>query len=212
LEALPVHIELTEMLRCPEPHPAAFLVMSTGEMLGRMVRSGVMGCPVCRREYPIRNGVVEFSGPGPAAPGADAPPLAARGTRAPAVAPHTLQALLDLGGPGGYVVLVGSATRHAVGLAGLMGGIHFVGINPPGDIDELPVLSLLVCDAMIPLRDAMARAAVVGPDRLGTPWLAEAQRIVLRGRRVVVEDAAVAWPAGLTPLAAGQGLSVGERR
>jgi hypothetical protein len=171
-----------------------------------------MGCPVCRREYPIRNGVVEFSGPGPAAPGADAPPLAARGTRAPAVAPHTLQALLDLGGPGGYVVLVGSATRHAVGLAGLMGGIHFVGINPPGDIDELPVLSLLVCDAMIPLRDAMARAAVVGPDRLGTPWLAEAQRIVLRGRRVVVEDAAVAWPAGLTPLAAGQGLSVGERR
>jgi hypothetical protein len=28
----------------------------------------------------------------------------------------------------------------------------------------------------------------------------------------VVEDAAVAWPAGLTPLAAGEGLSVGERR
>jgi uncharacterized protein YbaR (Trm112 family) len=207
-----VHIELTEMLRCPEPHPAAFLVMSTGEMLGRMVRSGVMGCPVCRREYAIRNGVVEFSGRAPSAPGGNAPPLAARGTRGPAVDPQTLQALLDLGGPGGYVVLVGAAARHAVGLAGRMGGIHFVGINPPGDIDELPVLSLLVCDAMIPLRDAMARAAVVGPDRLEAPWLAETQRILLRGRRVVVEDAAVAWPAGLTPLGAGEGLSVGERR
>jgi hypothetical protein len=193
------------MLRCPEPHPAAFLVMSTGEMLGRMVRSGVMGCPVCRREYRIHNGVVEFSGHAPATHHGAAPPRAA-------VDPQTLQALLDLSGPGGYVVLVGAATRHAVGLAGLMGGIHFVGINPPSDIDELPVLSLLVCDAMIPLRDAMARAAVVGPDRLEPPWLAEAQRILLRGRRVVVEHAAVAWPAGVTPLAAGEALSVGERR
>jgi len=207
-----MHIELTEMLRCPEPHPAAFLVMSTGEMLGRMVRSGVLGCPVCRREYPIRNGVVEFSGHAPQARGADTRSLAAGGARGPAVEPQTLQALLDLGGPGGYVVLVGAATRHAVGLAGLMAGIHFVGINPPGDIDELPMLSLLACDAMIPLRDAMARAAVVGVDRVESGWLAEAQRVVLRGRRVVVEQAAVAWPAGLTALAAGEGLSVGERR
>jgi uncharacterized protein YbaR (Trm112 family) len=207
-----VHIELTEMLRCPEPHPPAFLVMSTGEMVGRMVRSGVMGCPVCRREYPIRNGVVEFSGHAAPVRGGDTPRPGPGGTRGPAVDPQTLQALLDLGGPGGYVVLVGAATRHAVGLAGLMAGIHFVGINPPGDIDELPMLSLLMCDAMIPLRDAMARAAVVGPDRLESPWLAEAQRIVLRGRRVVVEQAPVAWPAGLSPLAAGEGLSVGERR
>ncbi len=200
------------MLRCPEPHPAGVLVMSTGEMLGRMVRSGVLGCPVCRREYPIRNGVVEFSGRSTPARGGAAPPPAPGRPGVPAVDPQTLQALLDLGGPGGYVVLVGAATRHAVGLAGLMAGIHFVAINPPGDVAELPVLSLLVCDAMIPLRDAMARAAVVGADRLESPWLAEAQRIVLRGRRVVVEQAAVAWPAGLMPLATGEGLSVGERR
>lgn len=207
-----MHIELTEMLRCPEPHPVAFLVMSTGEMLGRMVRSGVLGCPVCRREYPIRHGVVEFSGHVGAGRGATVQPLAGGRPPDPAVDPQTLQALLDLGGPGGYVVLVGAATRHAVGLAGLMAGIHFIGVNPPGDMEELPMLSLLTCDAMIPLRDAIARAAVVGPDRVESGWLAEAQRIVLRGRRVVVEHTAVAWPAGLTPLAAGEGLSVGERR
>ncbi len=45
-----MHIELTEMLRCPESHEEALLVMSTGEMLGRMVRTGILGCPVCRRE------------------------------------------------------------------------------------------------------------------------------------------------------------------
>ncbi len=45
-----MHIELTEMLRCPEAHELDVLVLSTGEMLGRMVRSGVVGCPRCRRE------------------------------------------------------------------------------------------------------------------------------------------------------------------
>src|SRR5256886_15142746 len=58
----PVHIELTEMLRCPETHEEAFLVMSTGEMVGRMVRSGILGCPVCRKEDPIVKGIVNFSG------------------------------------------------------------------------------------------------------------------------------------------------------
>src|SRR5438046_8974624 len=59
--SVPVHIELTEMLRCPETHEEAFLVMSTGEMVGRMVRSGILGCPVCLKEYPVVKGIVHFS-------------------------------------------------------------------------------------------------------------------------------------------------------
>src|SRR5205807_6842970 len=166
------------MLRCPESHGEAFLVMSTGEMLGRMVRSGILGCPICRREFPIVKGIVDFSG---SQPSADAAHPASR-------IPHlvdseTLQALLDLSGPGGYVVLVGAAARHAVGLAGLMGGIHFVGINAPADVEELPVLSLLACETMIPLRRAMARAVVVGPEWASPPWLTEGLRVLLRGRR-----------------------------
>src|SRR5256886_7662031 len=89
---------------------------------------------------------------------------------------QTLQALLDLSGPGGYVVLLGSAARHAVGLAGLMGGIHFVGVNAPPEVEELPVLSLLACDTMVPLRHAMARGVVVGPEP--GAWLAEAARLL----------------------------------
>jgi len=201
-----VHIELTEMLRCPEPHGEAFLVMSTGEMLGRMVRSGILGCPICRREFPIVKGIVDFSGKGKGASIPHSPfPL-------PAVDPQTLQALLDLSGPGGYVVLIGAAARHAVGLAGLMGGIHFIGINAPPDVEELPVLSLLVCPGMIPLRQTIARGVVVGSDRLGSDWLTEARRVVLPGRRVVVEGEDVTVPLGLTRLAAGEGLFVGERR
>ena len=207
-----MHIELTEMLRCPEPHGEAFLVMSTGEMLGRMVRSGILGCPICRREFPIVKGIVSFLGSGErgavprGAPEGPAP-------RSPLpVDPETLQALLDLSGPGGYVVLVGTAARHAVGLSSLMGGIHFIGINPPGDVEELPVLSLLVCPAMIPLRHTIARGVVVGSDRLGSDWLEEARRVVLPGRRVVIEGEDVPVPVGLARLAAGEGLFVGERR
>src|SRR5207245_2292762 len=166
--------------------------------------------PVCRREFPIMKGVVQFSA-GEGAPLRDKNTQSLRGAPSPADA-QTLQALLDLSGPGGYVVLVGSAARHAVGLAGLMGGIHFVGINAPPEVGELPVLSLLACDTMIPLRRAMARAVVVGPDRAEAAWLAEAQRILLPGRRLVVERDDVTPPAGLTQVASGQGLLVAERR
>jgi len=207
-----VHIELTEMLRCPETHEEAFLVMSTGEMVGRMVRSGILGCPVCRKEYPIVKGVVNFSARGP---GEGLPPrqkyAVASGDPPRSPDAQTLQALLDLSGPGGYVVLVGSAARHAVGLAALMGGIHLIGVNAPADVEELPVLSLLACETMIPLRRAMARAVVVGPERASPPWLIEALRVLLPGRRLVIEDELASAPAGLKQLAVGQGLWVGER-
>lgn len=194
------------MLRCPENHAASFLVMSTGEMLGRMVRSGILGCPLCRNEYPIVKGVVKFSGGETRVTrdvAEDSPPF-------PVDAP-TLQALLDLSGPGGYVVLVGSAVRHAEGLAGLMGGIHFVGINAPSELEELPVLSLLECATLIPLRDSVARAVVVGAEAATAPWLAEARRVLLRGRRVVAEREDVTPPESVNRLASGQGLWVGER-
>src|SRR6266513_4857894 len=202
------------MLRCPEPHGEAFLVMSTGEMLGRMVRSGILGCPICRREFPVVKGIVDFSGKGKGETGNvgdTQPTFPISRFPFPAVDPETLQALLDLSGPGGYVVLVGSAARHAVGLAGLMGGIHFIGINAPADVEELPVLSLLACETMIPLRRAMARAVVVGLERASPPWLNEALRVLLPGRRLVIEDELASAPAGLKQLAVGQGLWVGER-
>ncbi len=190
------------MLRCPEPHADGFMVLSTGEMLGRMVRSGVVGCSVCHKEYAIKDGAVLF---GEAAPSATT-------SHAPRTDASTLQALLDLSGPGGYVVLVGAAARHAVGLAALMGGVHFIGVNAPPDVAELPVLSLVRTAAAIPLRQTIARGVVVGADLARAPWLVEARRVLLPGRRWVVESEAVELPEGISKLAAGQGLSVGEKR
>lgn len=199
------------MLRCPEPHDLDVLVLSTGEMMGRMVRSGIVGCPVCRKEYPIIKGVVDFSGRGKWEEGSvTASTLPSSHFPLPSES-QVLQALLDLSGPGGFVVLLGSAARHAEGLAALMGGIHFVGIDPPPDVEESLVLSLLRAPGTIPLRPSMARGVVVGADRSSAPWLEEAQRVLLRGRRFVVEREDMEPPAGINRLAVGQGLWAGEK-
>ncbi len=209
-----MHIELTEMLRCPEPHREEMLVLSTGEMKDRMVRSGILGCPVCHKEYPISRGIVNFrrsveriskesSGPRPAY----APP-----SPLPSADAASLQALLELSGPGGYVVLVGAAVRQAARLGAFMDGVHFIGINPPGDMEEQPTLSLLYASEKVPLRTAIARGVVVGADLATSPWLVEAHRVLLRGRRFVVENEEPELPIGLVKLAAEHGLWVGEKR
>ena len=212
-----MHIELTEMLRCPEAHREEMLVLSTGEVKDRMVRSGLIGCPVCHKEYPIARGIVNFrrsrqrvsqegssSGPRTAV---YVPP-----SPLPSADAANLQALLELAGPGGYVVLVGSAARQAPRLSSLMEGIHFVGINAPLEMDEQPMLSLLYANEQVPLRTSVARGVVVGADIATSPWLVEAHRVLLRGRRFVVENEEPELPIGLLKLAAENGLWVGEKR
>jgi len=119
---------------------------------------------------------------------------------------------LELSGPGGYVVLIGSAVRQAPRLSALMDGIHFVGINAPTEMEEQASLSLLYANEKVPLRSAIARGVVVGADLATSPWLVEAHRVLLRGRRFVVENEEPELPIGLVKLAAENGLWVGEKR
>jgi uncharacterized protein YbaR (Trm112 family) len=210
-----MHIELTEMLRCPEAHREDMLVLSTGEVRDRMVRSGLIGCPVCHKEYPIARGIVNFrrsrervsnesSGPRPAVYTPPSP--------LPSADASNLQALLELSGPGGYIVLIGSAVRQAPRLSTLMEGIHFVGVNAPEEMEEQRTLSLLYANEKVPLRSAVARGVVVGADLATSAWLVEAHRVLLRGRRFVVENEEPELPIGLVKLAAENGLWVGEKR
>jgi hypothetical protein len=192
------------------------LVLSTGEVRDRMVRSGLIGCPVCHTEYPIARGVVNFrrsrervqneETSGPRA-GIYVPP-----SPLPSADAANLHALLELSGPGGYVVLIGSAARQAPRLSMLMEGIHFVGVNAPVEMEEQPMLSLLYANEKVPMRTAVARGVVVGADIATSPWLVEAHRVLLRGRRFVVENEEPELPIGLVKLAAENGLWVGEKR
>lgn len=197
-------IELSEFLRCPEQHEETFCVVAPDEMTGRMVTRGIVGCPLCRREYPINDGVADFA-PDLATP---APPAAS--TAAPALDPDAVWALLGLGNPGGFVVLLGSAATLAGRLAQHMGGVHFVGVNAPAAVEVSPVLTLLRHQNSIPLRTAVARGVAVGRELAHEPWLSEGARVLLKGLRLVAQAEQAVVP-GVTQLAAGRGLWVGEK-
>jgi uncharacterized protein YbaR (Trm112 family) len=201
-------IELAEHLRCPEGHEErAYCVLVPDEMAGRDVVRGSIACPVCEHVYPLRDGIADFSGTAPAT----ATPIEASSSPGSPIAPDVAQALLGVAGPGGYVVLLGSAGRVATELAGLMEGIHFIGVNAPPDVVSSPTLSLVRGADKVPLASSMARGVVVGPEMVRRIWLAESMRVLLRGLRIVVCQEEVTVPDA-EPMAAGNGIWVGKKR
>jgi uncharacterized protein YbaR (Trm112 family) len=199
-----VLLELTEILRCPRDHEESFVVCVAHRTEGRQVTSGVVGCPVCLAEFPIRDGELDFSASEPG----EAEPVAPQG--AVALTAEALATFLDLRGPGGYLALVGGAARLAPALVALLPGVHHVVVNAPPDTARSPDCSYVSCTGRIPVRAAQVRAVVLGADCAGAPWPAEAARVLLRGLRVVIEDER-ASPDGISELARGAGVFVGEK-
>ncbi|MEO8450200.1 MAG: hypothetical protein ABI647_10445 [Gemmatimonadota bacterium] len=191
-------IELTDHLRCTRPHDEQFLVLLPGEMRGRLVWSGELGCPVCGRVVRVEDGVADFGGGTPA----DA---------STALAPEAIQALLGIQGPGGYVALIGSATTAAPGLAALLPGVRFVLVNPARNTPDSEAGSV-VRAGVLPVKRASMRGVVVGSDAAADPrWVGSALGAALGGLRVVAEGE----PPGRDDcevLAAAPGVWVGKRR
>ena len=193
-------IELTDQLRCPVDHDERFLVLLTSEVLNRAVRRGQLGCPVCDRTWICADGVVDFGdGPGPV-------------ERSSALDGDALKALLGLGGPGGYVCLVGSPATGWPDLAEKLGGVHLAAVNPDPRAVESRGMSLLR-SARIPLKSRSMRGVVLGRGFAADPaWQREAIRVVLPGLRVVGEGGPVPSLPGLNILAEADGVWVAEAR
>jgi hypothetical protein len=192
-------IELTDHLRCPADHDEAFLVLLPDAVEGRWVRSGTLGCPVCDRRFAVREGVVDL-GDAPAAPPA-----------ATALDADGVASLAGLGGPGGYLVLVGAPAAASRELPLLMPGVALVAVNPPAGVWDGEGVSVLR-GGRLPLRTSSMRGVVLGPTFGGDPgWVAEAARVVLPGLRVIGEGTDP--PAELIDLmASADGVWVGTRR
>ena len=191
-------LALTEALACPRDHDESYVICVPVETEGGDVRSGLIGCPVCRAEFPIAGGAVHFGRVKETRPVEPLPYDAA-----------ALEAFFGLEGRGGYVALVGSAARNAAGLAERLSGVHVVAVNPP---IQLPAaVSQLVCPDRLPLRSHALRAVALGRDAAMAAWQAEAVRVLLPGLRVVIEDD-LAEPPGVAVLARAGGVLVGEKR
>jgi len=129
-----VYVELIDALRCPRPHPAdagaTWLVAAARRASGRCIVDGVLGCPVCRAEYPIAGGVADFGErrdagpPGASAAAADATVDALR-----------LAALLDLVTPGGIIAV---------------GGDWDVALDGLADLTDVPALVVEPAHAYVP--------------------------------------------------------------
>jgi hypothetical protein len=193
-------IELTDHLRCPAEHDEAFLVLLPDRVDGRSVREGTLGCPVCDRRFTLRDGVFDVGdGPSPAPTGS---------TR---LTPDAITALTGLGGPGGYLVLVGQPAAAWREQAGLVPGVGLVAVNPPAgtaDEDRLSVIR----GGRLPLKTHSMRGVVLGAPYGGdTGWVREAARVLLPGLRVAGEGPDPE-PALIDLMASADGVWVGTRR
>jgi hypothetical protein len=182
-------------------------VVAPDEMDGRRVVSGTIGCPVCEVEHAIVEGVVNF--------GED--PLLGTGSRSDDLTVEEtpdagrVQALLNLGSSGGYVVLVGSCTRLAEELAASTSHVHFVGVNPPPGLRATESLSLLRSPNVIPLKDNSVRGVLMGREYVRNRWMDEAGRVSAEGGRLVAVIEQIS-AAGVLQLAVGEGMWVGKKQ
>jgi hypothetical protein len=192
-------IELTDHLRCPRDHPEAYLVLLPDVVVGRSVRSGQLGCPVCGATFPVERGVAELGA---------APP----DTGGPSLAPDAAHVLLGLSGPGGYVVLVGNAAGGWRDLAASNPGVAMVAVNPaPAMADAAPVLSV-VRAPIIPLKARSMRGVLLGGTLGDDPaWIRDAARVTLPGLRVIGQGAEPGL-SELDVLASADGWWVAARR
>ncbi|HEY0970979.1 MAG TPA: hypothetical protein VGE02_08415 [Gemmatimonadales bacterium] len=95
--------DLVSALRCIKPHEDSWLVAATYRLEGRHIAEGVLGCPVCHAEYPVRGGIADFTG------GAAAGDDDGDGCIAASVEEAVrLAALLDLAEPRSPVLLGGA--------------------------------------------------------------------------------------------------------
>ncbi|HJR17833.1 MAG TPA: hypothetical protein VJ808_13355 [Gemmatimonadales bacterium] len=193
-------IELTDHLRCPEPHEEGFLVLLPEVMEGRSVRTGHLGCPVCGRTFQLADGVLDTGD----APQPDAGAAAVLDADA-------ISTLVGLHGPGGYLTLVGTAGSLWGELTTLNPGVALVAVNPPASVADSAALSVLR-GGSLPIKSAVMRGVVLSPPFGDDPrWISEAARVVLPGLRVVGEGTAP--PANLIEVvASAAGVWVGTNK
>ena len=194
-----MYIELTDHLRCPADHAESYLVLLPDEMRDRSVRAGNLGCPMCGRTYAVKDGVLNLGGGD------------ARLPDTTLLGPEALTALIGLGGPGGYLVLVGRPAEDWREVARRNPGVGLVAVNPPPGVADEPGVSVLRGGAL-PLKSRSMRGVVLGTPFAEDPgWVGEAARVVLPGLRIAGEGS-VPDPGTLELMAAGGGAWVGTPR
>lgn len=194
-------VEIVDALRCPRPHEESWLVLAARRTDDRHVLEGTLGCPVCRAEYPIHDGIADFADAGAH------DRVSAATIRALSPADH-LAAMLNLGDALGFVVLIGAWCARADALLDLLDVPPLLLVDPPEGIAMGHGLSGLRAGVLLPLATGAARAVAI--DSADTALVAEAARVTRVGGRLVA-PAESRVPEGVRELARDESVWVGER-
>jgi uncharacterized protein YbaR (Trm112 family) len=221
-----MHLLVTDVLTCPGCGPDFGLILLADVLENRRVLEGSLGCPNCRRTYPIRAGVARLYAE-PAAARQDeatAPKAAPRGTGGegttpptdPAAAAVRLAALLGLEQGRGMVLLAGQLPGRDRALAEVIDGLEVISLEPHGAPAEgregEGVSRVAAAPASLPFASRSLRGVALAgavPDAV----LREAVRVVAPTGRLVIEGAAPGAAGrlatlGLSPLVDQEGVVV----
>ncbi len=143
-----MHIELTDLLRCPQGHDEAFLVLLPDRMDGRRVVAGHLGCPICNWSTAWDDGIPVF---GEAEPSTGRPPFGA----------GDVLTMLGIEGPGGWLVFEGRTGVLAEEMTERLPDVRCVAINPPPSVTTSDTVSVLR-SAVWPIKQHSARGIVLG--------------------------------------------------
>jgi len=184
-----VFIELLDLLRCPKSHEDTWLVASFKTVSNRFVESGTLGCPICSAQYPIEDGVADFTG-GASSPSCEEERAAASHGREELAT--RAGAFLDATEPGATVVLGGIWSYAAEELSNLA-EVRVLALNPAPGVKETATVGLVRVAADIPLA-AESCLGVAIDAWFNSGIVASAARAVRPGGRVV-------GPSTMPPLA-----------
>jgi uncharacterized protein YbaR (Trm112 family) len=200
-----MYIDHVDSLRCTADHEEAWLVAAADEWREGRILRGRLGCPVCRVEYRIEHGVAHFEG-------TDEPEAESEGGAIELDSGEAtvlrLAAQLDLGQPGGLVLLAGRFTRLADRVARLMEMPNLLLNAPPGVLAAggSPILAY----RRLPLASGVLRAAAIDGLAASSELVAEAVRVLRFGGRLLLRDAR-GVPEGISVIARDAHEIVGER-
>lgn len=138
---------MIDLLRCINAHDDTWLVASFKTVTNRFVLEGTLGCPSCPAEYPILDGVADFSA-GLALPSCEAQRAAASHRREEFAT--RAGAYLSATEPGATVVL-GGVWAYAARELSEMADVRVLALNPAADVEESHAVGLLHVGSEIPV-------------------------------------------------------------
>jgi len=199
-------IELIDGLRCTSDHPSICLVAAIGEREDRQVIEGTLGCPTCRREYPIHRGIVSF--------GAGAQVDSTSGSFV-SLDPLDEDGAVRIGAflnvmEGITIALVGKWARYASAVADLV-GLRAFAINPLETVIESDRVGVLQTDNRLPFKSGSLRGVAIDASGWSDIDVARSTHALAAGGRLVA-PASAAVPDDIEEIARDDACWIGEKR